>query len=374
MVRSNRQPASPTAFVGTYTDGDSVGVYHLDVSTGGTPVLEQAATKSVPDNPSFLATHPDEPVVYAVHEVPEGGASAFRLDARDPGEDGGVLLTSLGRVGTGAGGPCYCSVHEAGFLLVAHFTGGAVSALPLDDDGGLGAPSDVVRHEGSGPHPEFQTEAHPHAAVPGADGRYVYVPDLGADEVVVYEFDAGDGSLDRAAAVETAPGAGPRHLTFAPDSDRAYLVNQLDSTVAAYDWDPGTGGLSERAVVSTLPDGFDGENHAGEVAVHPSGSPVYASNRGDDSIAVLEVRDDGGLRRRGTRSTRGEWPRHFALTPDGDALVVGNKDTDSVVSFGLDGDTGDPDRRGSRVPVPHPACVRMFPVGELPPGRTDNGT
>jgi 6-phosphogluconolactonase len=344
------------AFVGTYTDGDSDGIYHLDVSAEAEPHLELTGSTSVEDSPSFLALHPEDPVLYAVHEVSEGGASAFRIES--DGEE--RTLAPLGRVESGAGGPCHCSVHPSGeFLLVAHYTGGAVSALPIREDGALDAPSDVVRHEGSSRDPERQSEAHPHSINPDPDGRFVYVPDLGTDEVIVYEFDAEAGELDRVSAVEARPGAGPRHLDFHPEEPYLYLLNELDSTLCAYERDPATGGLTEVDRQSTLPEAFAGENLTADVHVHPSGDWVYCSNRGHDSIAAFGTGEGGALRFRGTVPTRGEWPRNFALDATGELLFAENKNTDDVRTYRVDGGTGGLAPVDSRVSIPQPVCLRI---------------
>jgi 6-phosphogluconolactonase len=349
------------AFVGTYTDGDSDGIYHLDLSTEEAPHLERTGSTGVEDNPSFLALHPKKPILYAVHEVEAGGASAFRIEADGERQ----TLAPLGRVESGASGPCHCSVHPSGdFLLVAHYTGGAVSVLPIREGGALDAPSDVVHHEGSSRDPERQTAAHPHSITPDPEGRFAYVPDLGADAVAVYEFDPEEGRLDRVSGVDARPGAGPRHLEFHPDGRYLYLINELDSTVCAYERDPTTGGLGEIDVESTLPDPFDGENLTADIHVHPSGEWVYGSNRGHDSIAVFAVREDGTLRSRGTVSTAGEWPRNFALDATGELLFAQNKNTDDVVSFRVDDETGDLDATGSSVSIPRPVCLAV--VSESP--------
>ncbi|MFB6152565.1 MAG: lactonase family protein [Haloarculaceae archaeon] len=350
-----------TAFVGTYTEGDSDGIYHLEVSGGDDPALDRTGVTAVEDNPSFLAAHPTEPVRYAVHEVAGGGATAFRVES-----DGSETeLTNLGRVESGADGPCHCSVHPAGdHLLVAHYTGAAVSVLPVDADGALGDPTHVVERAGSSEHPERQTQAHPHSVTPGPDGRYVYVPDLGTDEVVVYALDADAGRLNRAGSVDARSGAGPRHLDFGPDGRFAYVINELDSTLTAYERDPGTGALDPIDTASTLPDGFDGDNVTADVHVHPSGEWVYGSNRGHDSVAVFGIESDGTLDPRGTVPTGGAWPRNFALAPDGRALFAENMHSDEVVAFRVDERTGDLEPAGAAVDVPDPCCLVL--TGDAP--------
>ena len=165
-----------TAFVGTYTDTRSRGIYTFGISADDPVSIVSRASTPVPENPTFLAVHPDQRHLYAVHEVEAGGVTAFRIGGESP------RLSEVDRADSGSGGPCHCHVHPSGdYLFVAHYTGGAVSVLPVRDDGSLGSPTDVVQHQGSSEHPERQTQAHPHSITSGPNGRFLYVPDLGTD-------------------------------------------------------------------------------------------------------------------------------------------------------------------------------------------------
>jgi 6-phosphogluconolactonase len=229
---------APLAVVGTYTDRDQAGVYsfRVDRDTGSLRPLDSL---SAGQNPSFLSINPGGDTVYAVNETDEGTVRTIGVD-RESG-----ALTERAHSASGGDGPCYCSVHPSGeWLFVAHYAGGSVAVLPVDDDGVVRDPITVVEHEGSSADPERQTAAHPHAAVPSPDGAFLLVPVLGTDEVVSYAFDADDGTLKRASAVEFPDGSGPRHLDFGPDGDVAYVITELDSTVATLDYEAETGALS----------------------------------------------------------------------------------------------------------------------------------
>lgn len=339
------------AVVGTYSDADENGVfsYRVDRETGALESLD--ATPGGAD-PSFLAVHPDGERLYAVNETDPGTVRTLAIDPSS-GE-----LTELNSVDSGGDGPCYCSV-VSGHLVVAHYAGGVVSLLPIGDDGRIEAPVDVVEHEGSSVDPERQTQPHPHSAVGGPSGRYVYVPDLGTDRVVSYRLDDESGELDRTGAVDLPDGAGPRHFEIGPDGDVAYVINELDSTIATLDLDDETGELSLRETVSTLPEGVAGDdNITADVHLHPSGLRLYGSNRGHDSIAIFDVDEDGGLAAKGHESTRGEWPRHFAIDPTGEWLFAENMRSDAVVTFGVepDGTLAHADRETT---VPQPVCMRF---------------
>ncbi|TVR46923.1 MAG: lactonase family protein, partial [Puniceicoccaceae bacterium] len=334
-------------YLGTYTRGSgpeaSRGIYHLrlDAETGrlSTPQLVAEA-----ENPAFLALHPSGAFLYAVNETGEfegekgGGVSAF---TRDPATG---ALAPLNRRPAGGAWTCHLAVDSAGRLLVvANYGGGNVAVFPLGSDGRLASRTQLLQHEGAGPNPRRQEAPHAHGVTFSPDERFLLVPDLGIDRIVVYSVSDDAPSLlpHLPPGAATAHGAGPRHVVFSPDGRHAYAVNELDNTVTGYAWDAPSGTLTPLGSAGTLPADFTGENTTAEIAVHPSGRFVYASNRGDNSIAVFERNpDDGTLTPAGHASTGGREPRSFALSPDGHWLLAANQHRNELRLFRIDPATG----------------------------------
>ena len=347
-------------YVGTSTGDPESGIHVLrfDPDDGALATAPLPVTP-VP-NPSFLALAPDGRTLYAVREVRDGGVAAFR---RDPGSG---ALTPLGRAPAGGPGPAYVSVHPTGrWLLVANYGGGSVALLPVGEDGAPGEPVDVVRYEGSGPDPARQEAPHPHYIRTAPDGRQVLVADLGTDRVIAYPQEGPDLALDAGRAVVTraAPGAGPRHLAFAPGGAVVYLVNELHGSVTAWSYDGARGTLDALQTVSTLPEGFAGENKSAAIHVHPGGRWLYVSNRGDfDSIARFEIDPlTGRLTPRGHQWEGIAWPRSFAFHPTGRWLLVANRRAGEVRVFAVDPGTGALTPTGERAAVPEPTHVLLAP-------------
>jgi len=342
------------AIVGTYTDGDSEGIYTVAVDGDGAVDVRDATEAG--ENPSFLAIHPSGDYCYAVNEIDDGAVTALSI-----GDDG--ELERLNQITTGGGAdPCYCTVDATGqYLLVAHYTGGTVAMCPIADDGQIETPSALVEHEGAGPNEERQEAAHPHSINPGPDNDFAYVPDLGDDRVVGYELDLDAGELVQSeeATVELPAGAGPRHMAFGPVGDYAYLINELNSTVTVLDRNADTGALTAVDTAPTLPDDAEGENITADIHVHDSNEWVFGSNRGHDSVATFAI-DDGSITFEGTESTQGEWPRNFALTPDGDHLLAENMESNDIVTFAVEAETGRLDATGAVTEIPSPVCLQFL--------------
>jgi 6-phosphogluconolactonase len=350
-------------YVGTYTGGTSAskGIYRLrlDLATGA---LTEAGPPTESSSPSFLALHPSGRYLYAVNESGgptkgEGGVSAFAID----GKTG--ALAPLNQQSSRGGGPCHLSLDAKGrYVLVANYGGGSVSVLPVQADGRLAPAVTFIQHEGHGADPERQKGPHAHWVELDKPNRYALVADLGLDEVLVYKFDAGKGSLtpNQPPFARLAPAAGPRHAAFSPDGRHAYVINELQSTVTAFSYDPQTGALGELQTLSTVPAGFTGATTTAEIVMSADGKFLYGSNRGHDSIAIFAVdAATGKLTAAGHQSTRGKTPRNFAIDPTGTYLLAANQESDTIAVFRIDRASGALSPVGEPYRVPRPVCVLM---------------
>jgi len=341
-------------FIGTYTSGASRGIYSLslDAASGA---LSAPAVAAETSHPSFLVPAPDGRFLYAIRDS-EAMVAAFAVQ-------GAALEPLPAAPAPKAVAGCHLAVDRTGrTLLVSNYHTGTIAALVLGEDGRPGA-AQLIRHEGSGPHPVRQASSHVHSAAISPDNRFALVCDLGLDRVFSYRLDAGRARLTPAQPpfATDAAGSGPRHCAFNRDGSRAYVSHELDNTATVFGYDAASGALEPRQVISTLPAGFTGKSAAAEVALHPNGRFLYVSNRGHDSIAVLAVADATGLLAPVAFSpSGGRTPRHFALSPDGAWLVCANQDSGSLAAFRVDPATGLLSSVGDPVAVPDPVCVRFF--------------
>ena len=180
---------------------------------------------------------------------------------------------------------------------------------------------------------------------------------------MVYTFDAVRGILEANAVpwIKAKPGAGPRHVAMHPGGRLAYLVNELDSTVAALAFDARTGSFGHLQTVPTLPAAFAGASTCADIQVAPSGEFVYTSNRGHDSIVIHRVDPRAGtLTCIGHVSTQGRTPRSFGIDPTGRFLLAANQDSDTLVTFRIDPRGGGLQLTGQVTQVPTPVCVKFL--------------
>ena len=344
-------------FVGSYTPNPGqpgIVVFQMDPAAGG---LSPASKVDAGPNPTFLTIHPNRRFLYAVNETGEGAVSSFALDA----EAG--TLTFLNLESTLSEGPCYISIDPSGnFVLVANYSGGAVSVLPIREDGSLGPISSIVQHSGElGPNKDRQEKAHAHCILPDPTGKFILATDLGLDQVLVYRLENGKLKPNDPAAAQMNPGAGPRHLLFSGDGRFLYVANELDNTVTACHWNAETGKVTPFQTVPTLPRDWKGENTVADLHTALDGRILYVSNRGHDSLALFRVDTDTGLLTpAGHESTGGKVPRNFAVEPGGKFLIAANQDSDSLVVFNIDPQTGTLEQIGEPVDVVKPVVIQFL--------------
>ncbi len=324
-----------------YVSGAGPDIVVYDVGASGA----LTRTSSVPAfraNPSFLAIDPAGTALYAVSEA-TSRVGAYTIDQTTG------ALTFINDQPSGGSGPAHVFVDRGGhYVLVANYGDGTIAVLPIRADRGI-EPLQQTLSAG----------ANAHMMVTDPTNQFAYVPCLGSDHVAQYTFDAASGSLAPSLPpLTTAAGAGPRHLAFSPSGTRAYLINELDSTLTALTLDGTTGRLTPVQTITTLPAGFTGTNSTAEVWVHPSGTYVFGSNRGHDSIVTFAVDPASGtLSLVGHTPTQGMTPRDFTLDPSGKLLFVANQASDSVVTFAVDATTGVLSAVGAPVSVPSPSFV-----------------
>jgi len=206
-----------------------------------------------------------------------------------------------------------------------------------------------------GPNRVKQPFAHAHQVVPV--GKWLVVPDMGADRVFAWRYDAAARAFDRGKEQvwQSEPGTGPRHIAFGRDGRFAYLVTELSAELRVLRWDGARGRLSQVQAVAMDPPGSLGgeEPSAAEVVVSDDGRFVYASDRTRSRLLVYAIdRRSGRVRLVQDIGSGGVYPRSFAVAPGGHWLLAGNQRSKQVQVFAIDRGAGTLQLVGQPVAVP----------------------
>ena len=355
----NAASSSVDVYFGTYTRGVSKGIYRstLDLKSGRLSDPELVGEAKDPD---YLAIHPNKRFLYSVGGVdPGGGVTAWAIDPKNGS------LNRLNQQSLGTAGPTHLVVDHTGRnVLVANYSGGSVACLPLNSDGSLRPVSSFTQHTGSSVNPNRQKEPHAHGIYIDPANRFVFVPDLGLDQIKIYRLDPAHGTMkpNSIPFASVAPGSGPRHFALDPKGHFGYVINEMLCTVTAFAYDSTAGGLKEFQTVSTLPQGMavDRSYSTAEVFVHPNGKFLYGSNRGHDTIVVFAIGANGHLSWVENKPAQVKTPRGFGIDPSGQYLIAGGQVSDTASVFRIDQNTGRLQPTGQSVVVGAPVSVQFL--------------
>lgn len=339
---------------GTYTNTGSKGIYvYTFNTTDGT--IKEVSTMDGITNPSYLTVSGNN--VYAVSETggsTPGSLSAYRFD-REKG-----TLTFLNNQPTGGDDPCYVEADKSGKLVaVANYSGGSVTLFKTLDDGRLAETKQVVQHTGGSVNPDRQKGPHAHQSIFSPDQKFLLVPDLGKDRVMIYKVDKdAENPLTPAGEIECEPGSGPRHLAFHPTKSFAYVIHELNPVVTVYQYQGEK--FTKVQDLPTWPSDFEGAKDGAEIKVSPDGKFLYISNRADqNTIGIYEINPDTGkLTNKGFQAVNGRGPRDFEIDPSGNYLLVANQQSNNIVTFKIDKKTGLLTEVGN-LEVPIPVCLKF---------------
>lgn len=320
------------AYVGTRTTkernarGKGISIFDVDAISGDL-TLRNIVGDLV--NPSFLAINKDKKCLYTIHGDGDQ-ISSFSID-----EKTGNLL-KLNSISTQGKNPVHLALNKGGTTIVVsnHITS-SIAVISINQDGSLGEVTQLITLEGKpGPHRVEQPFSKPHFNPFSPCGNYVVVPDKGLDKVFVFRFVSGKLVPCDSPSVEAREVSGPRSAVFHPSSNFLYVVNELDSTVTVYQFEIKSGQLKPIQIIGSLPETFTGNSRASHIAINKSGTALYASNRGSDTLVVYRINPQlGTLETMQHISSHGRTPRFFTLSPDEKKMYVLNEDADSIIEF-----------------------------------------
>jgi 6-phosphogluconolactonase (cycloisomerase 2 family) len=218
----------------------------------------------------------------------------------------------------------------------------------------------------SSPGPnERQDRPHPHQTLLDPTGKFLLVPDLGADAIHIFAINATSGQLTACPDAKTAPGDGPRHGEWwnpksntTSDSLKLFTVNELGNSVSSwsvsYSADCLT--LNKTQTISTFADGkwpastvYNGASFPPKAAeLRIVGNFLYAANRNDklfgeqtDSLATYTIDPlTGTLTWVEATSAYAFYPRSFSVNKAGTMVAVGGQTSSTVSIIARDTVTG----------------------------------
>lgn len=347
--------------IGTQGSGTDQGIFAacLDDATGQLTSLGLAFAV---ERPTWLTPDNAHPILYSVSEVGnagdrEGEVLSFAIDTANG------ALHLIGRTGSGGGGATHLALDRASdMLFVANFGGGQVAAVPVDGTGALSPLTSLQATAGTGPH-RRQQGPHPHGVTVDPSRRFLLAPDMGADRVFIFRYDAAAQALSAAdlAFAALPSGSGPRLLVFGRNGRFAYLLTELSAEIFTFAWDAEAGRLIERARIALDAPDAEGARSAAAIILSQDGRFLYVSNRATGAVHVLAIDEEtGGLTDIQQIASGGAMPWSIEIAPSGRWLIVANQGSDLLTVFAVDRASGMVTPTAASLAVPKPTAIAFF--------------
>jgi 6-phosphogluconolactonase len=333
--------AGTFVYVSNAEDGE-IGMYALQADGSLQPGPRVPAAKIVMP----MAISPDKRFLIAAVRSKPFEAYTYAIDKAS----GALKLVGKGPL---AESYPYITIDGTGrFLLGASYGANQVGVNPIDKDGKVGEPIQVI-----------PTARNAHAIRTDNTNRFVFVPHLGTDQIFQFVFDEKSGKLtaNTPPVVQLKQGSGPRHLIVSKDNRFVYLLNELTATVTTLSLDAKTGTLKEGDSVSALPPdtklgpgmprgavgapgqaprNTDNDIWASDLHLTPNGRFLYAAERTSSTLGAFRVdAASGKLTYLGSTPTEKQ-PRGFNIDPTGRFIVVSGEKSDTIASYAIDAETG----------------------------------
>ncbi len=344
-------------FVGSFTDkkpGEGIHVYEFDSKTGNTTLTY---TLDSITNTSFQRLSPNGKYLYSVVESQmkyNGKVAAFKVDAINK------KIELLNIQDCGGVNPAHLEIDKTGnYLVNSNYSDGSLSLFKLLKDGKLSKVKQVLQFKDSSIVKDRQQSSHIHSSNFSPDNKYLFAHDLGADKIRKFTFDNAIDSLKKQQEIKTKLGSGPRHFTFHPNGKFGYLVNELSGKIDVYRYKNGNlNFIEDYATYQQKQDIY----RTADIHISTDGHFLYASNRGpkEDSIVVFLInKNSGKLQLIEHTSTGGNHPRNFAISPNGNFLMVANQFTNNITIFNRNSKTGKITQLPNQIKVNSPSSIQI---------------
>lgn len=321
-------------YTGTYTRMGGPGISVCHFSNGD---ITKVCSHHDLNDPTYVILSKNAKTLFAVGSDDDGNGMAASYRAEDD------CLSLISKQHTGGRAACHLTLSpDERFLYVANYLSGSVSVFPVAD-GFLGECIQVMEHEGSGSHPTRQEMAHTHQCVFRPGTCELFVCDLGIDQIVVYEQCENEGILVRKSTIRMPSGMGPRHLVFA-HRDCFYVTGELDNVVRHYTCENEQWMMVDEC--STLPREYTGDSLS--AAIRLGNDKLYISNRGHDSLCIIDLDSAGNMRKASWTPSGGQYPRDFAVTSEG--TIFAHQNGGGIVSD-----------QGASLPMAGAVCICVVP-------------
>ncbi len=322
-------------YIGSYTRRKSTGIRSFSFNQDNFTTDDFLKV----ENPTYLALSRDKNYLYS--SMSRGNLSGvLSLNLK--------TLTKKELLFDNEATPCYVSRYD-NTLLASNYHQGNFDIYSLKS-GMLKERIISINHKGSGPNIDRQESSHVHFSEKSPLTDDIFVTDLGSDKVYVY-----DANFKRKTEINFNAGSGPRHIAFHSEKKFLYVFTELSNEVYKVDYSIDDYIITDS--IYTLDKEKSSKSDGAAIRISNDNRFLYVSNRGNNSISIRDISDANSMSLVDIISTEGDHPRDFNITPDGKYLLAANMNTDNLVLFGVDKESGKLKLIKSDIYSPEPVSI-----------------
>ena len=333
------------AYIGTYTNGASEGIYKLclDTDEGSIEDLSPVARFG---NPNYLCIHKNK--LYAVGNPFSldtlGGVASYNIE-----KDFSLKLTGASLLQGKK--PCHVNIipHKA-LIISSNYHEKSLNTYSLNEDFDIDKSLSAFYHKDN---------SKMHFASMTPDKRFICAVNLGMDRIELFKIKE-DNTLDyiENLSFQCDKGCGPRHIEFSKNGKFAYVICENSSEIIILKY-LGHEGFKLVQYLHVLPNGFGGQNFGSAIKISPCNKFLYVSNRGFNGISAFRINEENGsLCLINHYSSHGSFPRDFEISPCNRFLIIANEKSDNLTLY-LKKEDGTLKLIKNDLFIPSPTCIKF---------------
>ncbi|MGL4737791.1 MAG: lactonase family protein [Cellulosilyticaceae bacterium] len=300
------------------------------------------------DNPSFACVHGT--LLFTLSETADiAKVQMFRITATE--------LVYLDERSLSGGGLCHISYspkHQT--LFGACYQTGHIFSVGVGESGF----TQTYSHIQLTAHSQ-DSISRAHCVQMDPSETFLYAVNIHTDLIYCYRIENGVLTPNTSfPTLQLTIGLGPRHITFHPTLDIAYIITEYSNDILTLAHNPTTGELTLLQTLSTLPTDFEGESYCSTCVIPSNAQYLLAANRGHNSITRFKILGDGTLKLLDFAPCGGDWPRHIACSRNGELLLVCNERSDHITLIELNRTTSKLGKTIDSIPFNKPSYITEY--------------
>ncbi len=293
-------------YVGTYSQGQSEGIYSFEISET-TGVLSNQRLFSRLNNVRYMEFSND--VLFCVCDL-EDGAGVVALDRE------GEIIDFLCYEDIGS---CYIAVKDKK-VYTANFHSGAITVLDFSNNLFRLIKKITIEKECGAHQILFYKDK-------------ILVPCRNKDALYIF-----NEQLELCNSIAFPIRSGPRHGVFSADLKKLYIVGEFSNEVFAFSVLENVEeniAFEHEWKTSILYDGKTGQEGSAAIRILKNEKTIWVSTRGENVLSALMVNENGSVSGVKIYSSEGKHPRDIVSVCNDKYLLVVNKDSNELLSFSL---------------------------------------